>query len=93
MGNDELWRWWRARSKARITAVHFEDRRISFAARCEYRAGFVVKVPLGGPGTVRCTVDGKRARCRIERRYGRGWALIPLPRGKHDAAVEVRGRR
>jgi hypothetical protein len=87
MGNDELWRWWWQRSRARITAVHCDDRGLSFSARCDYSCGFVVKIPLGERSVRRCAVDDQRARFRVERRYGRRWVLIPVPRGAHDVAL------
>lgn len=89
MGNDELWRWWWQRSKARIRAAHMTEDRVSFRARCRYRAGFIVKVPLGRRTPARCMVDGKGAGFRLERWLGQNWAFVPLPAGEHEVAIEL----
>jgi hypothetical protein len=90
MGNDDLWRWWRQRSRARIKAPRLCDGCVSFTARCGYGGGFVVKVPLSRAAPVRCTANGKPARFHVERRFGRDWVFLPLPPGEHDVVVETR---
>ena len=88
MGNDELWRWWWERSKARITDARLTEGEVSFTARCAYRSGFIVKIPFGRQEPVRCLVDGRRARFQIERRCGRKWMLVALPAGEHRVVLK-----
>ena len=93
MGNDELWRWWWQRSKARIRAPRLADGCASFKAKCGYRAGFVVKVPLGREKLQRCIVNGKPARFQIKRWLGQNWAFLPLPPGEHEVMIGLQSGR
>ncbi|UCH34526.1 MAG: hypothetical protein JSV65_18710 [Armatimonadota bacterium] len=92
MGSDELWRWWWQRSRGRIGRARAGGDAVSFTARCGYSGGFVVKLPLGREKPTRCLVDGKPVRFHVERRFGRTWVLVPLPRGEHDVAVKFASR-
>ena len=92
MGNDELWRWWWERSKARIRRAEVRQNRLLFTAECGYKSGFVVKVPLGNRAVSRCSVDRKAARCSVERRFGQRWAMVALKPGRHEVIVEWRRR-
>lgn len=87
MGNDELWRWWWQRSKARISAAVTGRDSVSFTAHCGYREGFVVKVPFGDSVPSRCMVDGRVAAVKGERRFGRNWLYVPLPAGEHRVVL------
>jgi hypothetical protein len=92
MGNDELWRWWWQRSRARIRAAHLQDGTVSFKVRCEYKSGFVVKVPVGAHRPRRCLVDGRPSRCHVQRRFGQNWALLPLRGGEQKVELQLDGR-
>jgi len=93
MGNDELWRWWWQRSRARIRAARLRGGVLCFKARCHYKGGFVVKVPIGVQKAVRCLVDWRPSRCHVQRRFGQNWALLHLPGGEHGVELELGGRR
>jgi len=90
MGNDELWRWWWERSRARIWGAQVDGLCLRLRARCRYRGGFVIKVPLGNRRPSRCLVNGQpaRRRCHLERRFGQNWALLALPTGEHEVVLE-----
>lgn len=90
MGNDDLWRWWWQRSRARITVPRLSNGCVSFTPRCGYKGGFVVKVPLSRETRARCMVNGRAARFHVERRFGREWVFLPLPPGEHNVVVETR---
>jgi hypothetical protein len=90
MGNDELWRWWWERSRARISGGQAAAGRVSFTARCGYRGGFVVKVPFGRRAPDRCTVDGRTAPFEVEHSRSGNWAYVPLATGEHSVELRLR---
>jgi len=88
VGNDELYRWWKARSEARVTEPRASASEIAFQATCDYPSGMIIKIPLGRRRAERATVNGKRARCVNERKFGQNWGMVVV-RGKGEVRVKV----
>ena len=86
-GPDELWRWWSARSRGRITEARADEAGFACRAACDYPAGFTLRIPCGEhtPADARC--DGAPAALLIRREFGRVWAEVALPPGAHDVTV------
>jgi hypothetical protein len=90
MGNDALWAWWSARSRARLDAVVRDGALVRFRASCDYAGGSIVKVPLGAGGHGRAaTCDGQPAPLEEREEFGQTWAFIILPPGEHDVSLAV----
>lgn len=88
MGNDELYRWWRARSEAQITEPRASASEIALHAACDYPSGMVIKIPLGRRRAQRATVNGKRTKCVNERKFGQNWGMVVV-RGSGEVRVRV----
>ena len=87
MGNDELCRWWNARSASAVGAVRSLRHVVTFECDTSYKEGMVVKLPLG-PRTARgAAVDGAEAVFRTAHEFGQEWAFVAVPKGKHTVEV------
>jgi len=89
MGPDEVWRWWSARSEARIEEVVASAGEVSFAAECGYPSGFVVKVPLGFGRVEECRRNGRKVEWREAWEFGQRWAFVVLPRGRSRLRLRI----
>lgn len=87
LGNDELWRWWTARSAGSITDVTVEGDTLTCTAACDYAGGFIVKVPLGGATAAAATCDGVPVPVQVEERFGQHWAYVAVPPGRHEVCL------
>ncbi len=88
VGNDELYRWWKARSEAQVTEPRASASEIALQATCDYPSGMVIKIPLGRRRAARATVNGKRAKCVNEQKFGQNWGLVVV-RGKGEVRVKI----
>jgi hypothetical protein len=90
MGNDELYRWWRARSEARVERVASSGDQVEVESDASVE--IVVKIPLGSRMLGGVTIDGSRpaSAFRVEERFGRCWALAVVPAGRHRATFWLR---
>jgi hypothetical protein len=88
VGNDELYRWWKARSEAQVTEPRASASEIALQATCDYPSGMVIKIPLGRRRAERATMNGKRARCINEEKFGQNWGMVVV-RGKGEVRVKV----
>ncbi len=86
MGNDEVNRWWRARTAATIEQAGTGDEGLSFTAECDWHDGYVVVIPVGG-GEVTVEVDGAPAEAELRDEFGGRWVYIALPTGRHEVRV------
>lgn len=90
MGLDLLYRWWESRSRAVVGAARDDGERICFEVECDYRDGFVVKLPTGERGAGDCVVDGESAGCESVFEFGQHWVFIVLGPGRHRVEVRLR---
>lgn len=91
VGNDELWRWWTARSAGQITDVTVEGNTLTCTATCDYPRGFIVKVPLGTATAALATCDGLPATVHLDERFGQQWAYMVVPPGRHEIHIRWGG--
>ena len=85
-GNDGLWEWWDARSRAQIADVTVSEDTVSFTASCEYDEGMIVKVPLNTP-VANVTCDGQNATYQNRVEFGRNWVCVVVPEGTHKVVI------
>ncbi|MBI3945672.1 MAG: hypothetical protein HY321_07125 [Armatimonadetes bacterium] len=84
MGNDEVWRWWEARSRGRITDARADEDGVSCTASCDYPGGFTLRVPCGERAPKAATCDGAPAALLAREEFGQHWAEVALPAGEHQ---------
>jgi len=89
LGNDELWRWWTARSAGSLTDVLVEGDALTCTAACDYPGGFIVKAPLGAATVAAATVDGIPAPVHVDKRFGQHWAYLAVPPGRHEVGLRL----
>ncbi|MBI4660098.1 MAG: hypothetical protein HY735_14755 [Verrucomicrobia bacterium] len=91
MGNDELYRWWKARSETRVDSVTVEGKELSFEVESSHAAGVIVKVPLGRRTAKAVTINGVPSTLgfKNEQRFGQNWALMATPSGQNRLKVVV----
>jgi len=70
-------------SRAFITHARRDCDCVSFRAECNYRDGFVVKVPTGAAPAKECSRDGSILAFESAFEFGQYWAYIPLAGGSH----------
>ncbi len=88
MGNDELARWWFARSAAKVTDASVSDAETTFAICCDWPEGCVVQVPCcGEPVGVQGPASCEHA--FREEPWGR-WVDVAVPSGSHRVNVRWR---
>ena len=86
-GPDELWRWWSARSQARLTDARSGEGGTSCLAECAYPGGFTVRVPCGTRTLARALSDGTPAASLVRHEFGQAWVEVALPPGTHRLEV------
>lgn len=91
MGHDQLYRWWKARSDTRLSAVTAEGNTLGFEVESDYAPGVVVKIPLGQRAAKSVTIGGaaKPLDSTCQRHFGQNWALVVAPRGKTRVRLVV----
>lgn len=89
-GNDELCRWWRARSAVRARDVRTAESELTFAYACDYPRGWIAKVALEDRTVGSVTVDGKGVRYKVESRFGHDWLMAVMPTGSGAARITWR---
>jgi hypothetical protein len=87
VGNDELCRWWNARSASSIGAVKASRYVVTFECDAAYDEGMIAKVPVGRRMARGATVDGSDGVFRRAREFGQEWAFVAMPRGKHTVEI------
>ncbi|GGD98436.1 hypothetical protein [Paenibacillus nasutitermitis] len=93
---NQLCLWWIDRSQTRIddyaVSVNANNQSvISFVAETEAVSGVIVKLPL--PASVSEPIfymlDGERKATVIQQQNGRLWALVQVPKGKHEIEIAL----
>ena len=87
MGNDELCRWWSARSASKVGAATASDGVITFNCETRYVDGMVVKTPLGRHRATRVSVSGSSAATKSVQEFGQNWVFVAVPKGKHTIEI------
>jgi len=86
MGNDELARWWFARSRARLSEVTVSSAATGFTVECDWPRGCVVQVPCRGEvARVESSAGAVETTLR-EEPWGR-WLGVACPAGRTHAQV------
>jgi len=60
---------------------------VSFAAACDYPAGFCVRVACGAKASASALCDGRPVAHVVRQELGQAWAEVALPPGEHRAEV------
>ena len=83
MGNDELYRWWKARSDTRLGDTLVEGNSLSFEVESSYAAGSIVNIPLGRQTATSVSINSTHVSTgfKNEQIFGQNWALIAVPSG------------
>lgn len=85
MGNDELTRWWLARSEAQVAASE-EGGRLNCRVSCDWESGSVLQVFWPHPGAT-ATVDGEARPTLLRDEWGGRWLYVSVPPGSHEVAL------
>lgn len=89
MGNDELYRWWRDRSRSRVSSVRRGNGLLSFHSDCAHEGGAVIRIPHADiPNPVAATVEGRRLPGRVVREFGVDWTDVIVPGGASDILLK-----
>ncbi len=88
MGNDEVNRWWRARTAATLKQGATDEGGITCTAECAWEDGYVVVLPVG-EGEATAEVDGAAVAPEVREEFGRRWACIPLESGRHEVRLST----
>ena len=86
MGNDAVNYWWRARTAATIEQASAGEAGVCFVAECAWEDGYVILIPIGD-GQPKAEVDGAAAQAEVRQEFGRRWAYVALPSGRHQVRV------
>jgi hypothetical protein len=89
MANDELCRWWSARSASSIEAVVPSKEVITITCAAPYDDGMIVKLPLGRRRARTVRVDDSRAIFKSAREFGQQWLFVAVPKGKHTVEIAL----
>lgn len=88
VGTDELWRWWDARSRSRVSDIQTtEDDHWVFEVACEYASGLIVKMALPEYRVTEVLCDGVPAVHEVRGEFGKDWTYIVVPMGQHRVEV------
>ena len=88
VGTDELWRWWDARSRSRVSDIQTtEDGHWVFEVTCEYASGLIVKIALPEYRVTDVLCDGMPAVHEVRGEFGKDWTYIVVPMGQHRIEV------
>ena len=87
VGNDEVWRWWDARSRSAIRLVDAKPDSVEFDCDGQYHGGMVFKMLLTRPlETVK--IDGNYpAEYETRHEFGGHWLMAVLPPGRHRLRI------
>lgn len=86
MGNDRVNFWWRARAAGRLGEVVRDENDVSLVAECNWDEGYVLVLPVEA-AQASATVDGEPAATELHHEYGRWWAWVAVPAGRHKVRV------
>jgi len=89
MGNDELARWWHARSASSIDDAELDRGKIRFTTRTDFADGIVVKVPVGDRAPKSCRCSGKRTPAETCYEYRQNWAYVVVPAGESQVELAL----
>ncbi len=89
MGNDELCRWWNARSASSVESVCASDSVISIHCAAEYAEGMVLKTPVGNRIAHAASVDGAAVSFKSAREFGQNWVFVAVPHGQHEVQITI----
>jgi len=87
MGNDELARWWKARSECQINEIVENEETLTFSALCKWPQGMIIKVPLGKEKAYSVEYDSSKGIYENKKEYGQNWVYLICPEGKHHINV------
>jgi len=90
LGNDQVCKWWYARSHSAIDAVISQENSIRFECNCEYIPGMIVKIPVSGDSELQVLLDGRVASYKEKQEFGRRWIYVVVPAGR--SKVEIIGK-
>jgi hypothetical protein len=86
MANDQLCKWWLARSRATLADISLEEKKLSFLANCDWPDGMAVKIPFRQKisfDKLKVLRDGQTADHIVREKFGTSWCMISLPAGSH----------
>ena len=89
MGNDELARWWRARSASWAGEITADEAEIEFTARTEHPDGILVKVPTQGRTASACQCSGQDAAFENRHEFGQNWTYVVVPEGEGRVKIKL----
>lgn len=89
MGNDELARWWHARSASSVQHAELDRAKIRFTAKTEFADGIVVKAPLGAHTPKSCRCSGKSTPVETHFEYGQNWTYVVVPPGESEVDIAL----
>jgi hypothetical protein len=101
MGNDQLCRWWNARtaSGVQMNVAEEEDTSLSEArmsageirlkSDCHYESGMIVKIALQETGVSEVWCGDRETVFRIKWEFGRSWLYLIVPYGQHQIVVKT----
>lgn len=87
MGNDQLCRWWNARTLSHVHITSEEDGETRMVAECPHESGMIVKLALSTARNVYAACDGQEAVSMVKWEFGRHWLFVIVPQGRHEVTI------
>jgi len=87
MGNDELYRWWRARENVTMTNLLVQDSSTSLALTCDWPDGVIVKL-LVDKAVHKVLIDDLACDSyEVREEFAGKWLYVVVPQGRHQINV------
>lgn len=88
LGNDELWRWWDARSKSQVSNIQIiDENHLFFQVDCKYTSGMIIKIALPNWRVAKVLCDTNPTRYEVKNEFGSNWVYIIIQVGKHNIDI------
>jgi hypothetical protein len=89
MGNDQVCRWWNARSRSGIDGIILQENSLQFRCNCAYPSGMIVKIPLYINSGFQVLCGSSAIPYKEKNEFGRKWIYFTVPTGEHK--IELTG--
>jgi len=89
MAPDGVCKWWKSRSRSKVSDVDISEHMMRFNAYCEYKEGMIVKIPLSDRKVCSVTSDSGEIVFENKKEFGQYWVYVVCPPGLHEIKVRI----